>query len=111
MELLYELNLNRTMTVGAHPMLGSFGLSSIISSGDPMDSVLYYRIAALGSAQMPRVGRNLVDEKGLKLIHDWIQALPVGAASPVVAPPWASPVPSAVTGPPLLEPPTSPVSL
>src|SRR5262249_50335339 len=49
----------------------------ILSPGDPYRSVLYYRMAKQGRGRMPHIGSEIVDEPGLKLIHDWIRQLPI----------------------------------
>ena len=76
-ELLYNLELKMTRTVGFSPLQGTFGIanSQIIAAGDPYRSVLYYRMAKPGGGHMPRVGSRTIDAKGLALVHDWIAAL------------------------------------
>jgi uncharacterized repeat protein (TIGR03806 family) len=84
-ELLGNLDLKLTHTVGATPLQGTFGLANarIIAPGDPYSSVLYYRMAKAGSGHMPRLGARAIDEKGLALIHDWIAGLsPTGNGAP-----------------------------
>jgi putative heme-binding domain-containing protein len=72
------LALDRTKTVGVRPTQGTFGIpdAHIVSPGDPYRSVLYYRISKLGGGRMPHLGSDLVDVRGVQLIHDWISALP-----------------------------------
>ena len=86
----YELPLEKTQTVGARPMQGTFGISGarIIAPGDPDGSVLYYRVCKLGGGRMPRLGSNLVDEPAIGLFHDWIMGMqesnnPAGEARPL----------------------------
>ncbi|MCA8998926.1 MAG: PQQ-dependent sugar dehydrogenase [Planctomycetaceae bacterium] len=59
------------------PTQGAFGLpeGKIITPGDPYRSVLYYRLATVGRGHMPHIGTRNVDERGLKLIRDWIVSL------------------------------------
>jgi uncharacterized repeat protein (TIGR03806 family) len=78
MQLTFSLPLDQTKTVGARPLQGTFNIAGarIIAPGDPGGSVLYYRTAKLGSGRMPRVGSNVVDERAVALIHDWIEGLP-----------------------------------
>jgi putative heme-binding domain-containing protein len=59
------------------PVQGSFGLvnAQILAPGDPYRSVLYYRMAKLGPGRMPHIGSEVVDDQGLRLIHDWIRQL------------------------------------
>ncbi len=64
--------------VGATPQRGDFGLADakVIAPGEPLKSVLYYRMAKLGSGRMPHLASARVDVKGLELIHEWIRAMP-----------------------------------
>ena len=68
------LTLDQTRTVGAHPVQGTFGIDDarIIAPGAPERSVLYYRMAKTGAGRMPRLGSQRVDERGLRLVADWI---------------------------------------
>lgn len=76
--LSHETKLEETRMVDVRPSQGTFGISEakIISPGDPLGSVLYYRIAKLGGGRMPRAGSHEVDERALTLIHDWIAQMP-----------------------------------
>jgi putative heme-binding domain-containing protein len=79
MELRYDLPLRQTKTLGVRPVQGTFGIegANILAAGDPYRSVLYYRMAKLGRGRMPHIGSEIVDERGLRLIHDWIRQLPL----------------------------------
>jgi putative heme-binding domain-containing protein len=59
---------------GVKPNQGTFGLDDpdVLRPGDPMRSVLLYRIAATGGAHMPRLGGQSVDDTGIRLVRDWI---------------------------------------
>ena len=61
------------------PVQGTFDMpdAQILAPGDPYRSVLYYRMAKLGRGRMPHIGSEIVDERGLRLIHDWIRQLPI----------------------------------
>jgi putative heme-binding domain-containing protein len=48
-----------------------------VAPADPYRSVLYYRMAKVGSGRMPHIGSEIVDERGVRLIHDWIRQLPL----------------------------------
>jgi putative heme-binding domain-containing protein len=37
---------------------------------------MFYRMSTLGPGHMPRLGSNVIDEAGVRLIHDWIRQLP-----------------------------------
>ena len=75
--------MDKTKTISQRPIQGTFNISgaSIISPGDPAGSVLYYRIAKLGGGRMPRVGSQQVDERAVRMIHDWIARMPAGNAA------------------------------
>ena len=57
---------------------GTFGIldAQIVAPGDPYRSVLYYRMSKLGHGRMPQFGSQVVDRRGMWLIHDWIATLP-----------------------------------
>ena len=79
--------IERTKTIDAVPMQGTFGIADarIITPGDPSRSILYYRMAKLGGGRMPRSGSGVVDEAAVRLIHDWIKAMPGASGSPTPA--------------------------
>ena len=70
--------IEETKIVGSAPVQGTFGIpdARIVAPGAPERSVLFYRIAALGGARMPRVGSREVDEEALDLIYRWIEQMP-----------------------------------
>jgi uncharacterized repeat protein (TIGR03806 family) len=78
-QLLATLDLSESGAVGVRPGQGTFNIphARILAPGDPYRSVLFYRMAQVGSGRMPRIGSTVVDERGLRLIHDWIGQLPV----------------------------------
>jgi uncharacterized repeat protein (TIGR03806 family) len=77
-ELAYGNTLEGTKAVGGRPVQGTFGIedAQIIAPGEPERSVLYYRMATLGGARMPRVGSRVVDQAALDLFEEWIARLP-----------------------------------
>jgi putative heme-binding domain-containing protein len=77
-DLRFASPLNETKTLQVAPVQGTFDLKPafIIAAGDPYASTLYYRMAKLGPGRMPHIGSAEVDERGLRLIHDWITQLP-----------------------------------
>jgi putative heme-binding domain-containing protein len=79
LELRAQTPLDDTKTLEVHPVQGTFDIPGghILSPGDPYRSVLYYRMAKLGRGRMPHLGSEIVDERGLRLIHDWIRHLPI----------------------------------
>ena len=82
--LAHDLPMDRTNTVDVRPMQGTFGLAGarVIAPGAPESSVLFYRLAKLGSGRMPRVGSDQVDDAGLRLIGDWIASMPKAKGAP-----------------------------
>jgi putative heme-binding domain-containing protein len=78
-ELRAHFPLDRTKTLEVRPVQGTFDISGarILAPGDPYRSVLYYRMAKLGRGRMPHIGSEVVDDEGLRLVHDWIRQLPI----------------------------------
>jgi putative heme-binding domain-containing protein len=78
-ELRYTEAIDRTKTIGVPPVQGTFGIddAKIITPGDPFRSTLYYRMAKMGRGRMPHIGSEIVDEPGVRLMHDWIRTLPL----------------------------------
>jgi putative heme-binding domain-containing protein len=79
MELKYDTPLDRMKILETRPMQGTFEMpgAQIVAPGDPYRSTLYYRMAKLGRGRMPHIGSEVVDERGLRLVHDWIRQLPI----------------------------------
>jgi len=76
--LQHNLPLEKTKLVGIRPTQGSFGIpnAQIVAPGEPHRSALYFRLMKTGPGHMPHLGAKLVDERGAKLIHDWIAQMP-----------------------------------
>jgi putative heme-binding domain-containing protein len=79
-----EFSLAQTKLVNEKPTQGDLGIknSMVIAGGDPHRSVLYHRMAKLGPGRMPHFGSQVVDEKGLALIRQWIAGLPHDGPAP-----------------------------
>jgi putative heme-binding domain-containing protein len=79
----YDQKLSETRTINFIPSQGTFGIAGarVITPGDPLRSVLFYRICTLGPAHMPRIGPRSVSQKGIDLIFDWIKQMPVQPAA------------------------------
>lgn len=77
-DLTYDVKLEEAKLIDAKPGQGAFGISHarLISPGDPLGSVLHYRMAKIGSGRMPRTGSEEVDEPAVAMIHEWISQLP-----------------------------------
>ncbi|MGP0066054.1 MAG: PQQ-dependent sugar dehydrogenase, partial [Isosphaeraceae bacterium] len=74
----FDIPQEKTQTVNVRPIQGTFNIAGarIIAPGDPSRSVLYYRVAKLGGGRMPRLGADQVDERAVRMIHDWIAGMP-----------------------------------
>ncbi len=73
------LPIEATRLIEARPLQGAFGIDDarIIAPGEPERSVLYYRVARSGAGRMPRLGSRTIDDRGVRLIGDWIASLSV----------------------------------
>jgi uncharacterized repeat protein (TIGR03806 family) len=82
-QLLATLKLNETGAVDTRPGQGGFFIpdAKVIAPGDPYRSIVFYRMAKLGPGRMPRMGSNVVDEVGVRLMHDWLSSLSTGVAA------------------------------
>jgi glucose/arabinose dehydrogenase len=63
--------------VGEKPLHASFDLpdARLIAPGAPERSVLFARISRRGPSQMPQLGTDLVDERAVALLREWIESL------------------------------------
>jgi putative heme-binding domain-containing protein len=79
LELKYDTPLDRMKILEVRPVQGTFEMpnAQILAPGDPYRSALYYRMAKLGRGRMPHIGSEVVDERGLRLVNDWIRQLPI----------------------------------
>ncbi|WP_162136223.1 PQQ-dependent sugar dehydrogenase [Zavarzinella formosa] len=77
-DLRMETELDRMNVLEEKPVQGTFDIPGcqIVAPGDPYRSALYYRIAKQGRGRMPHIGSELADDRGVKLIRDWIRQLP-----------------------------------
>ena len=85
--LRFSLDFPEAGVEGARPGQGTFLIpgARVVAAGHSHRSVLFYRMAKLGPGRMPRAGSQVVDERGLQLIHDWIAQLPPKADAPADA--------------------------
>lgn len=81
-DVRYEMELSKTLTVGQIPSQGTFGINNarIICAGDPYNSVLFYRLSKLGRGRMPHIGSTIVDEAAIGLFEKWIAQMPADGA-------------------------------
>ena len=79
----YDQTLEESRTINFSPSQGAFGIpgAHVITPGDPLRSVLYYRVSSLGPAHMPRIGSRMISEAGVNLIYDWIKGMPKSTAT------------------------------
>jgi len=73
-EMLHTLGFQEMGILGVRPSQGAFGIAGaqIVAPGEPYRSVMYYRMAKIGSGRMPHLGSNVPDDEGIRLIHEWI---------------------------------------
>jgi putative heme-binding domain-containing protein len=79
LDLRFDTPLEESKTLEVRPVQGTFDIpgAQILAPGDPYRSTLYFRMPKLGRGRMPHVGSEVLDERGLRLIHDWIRRLPI----------------------------------
>jgi hypothetical protein len=77
-QLLAYLDLKETGTVDTRPGQGTFGLRDprVLVPGDPARSLIVYRMRLTGLGRMPHVASSVVDEKGVRLVEEWVRSLP-----------------------------------
>jgi putative heme-binding domain-containing protein len=77
-DLRHDVALEDMKALEERPVQGNFDIdqAQVLYPGDPYRSILYYRMAKLGGGRMPHIGSTIVDERGLRLIHDWIRQVP-----------------------------------
>jgi hypothetical protein len=77
-QLLVTLPLAELGVVNTRPGQGAFGLEDpkVLVPGNPDRSMIYHRVTKLGLGRMPHVASNVIDEKAVKMLRDWISQLP-----------------------------------
>jgi hypothetical protein len=53
-----------------------------LTPGNPAESTMSFRMHTLDMLRMPKIGSNVVDPVGAKLVDDWITAMPADACPP-----------------------------
>jgi mono/diheme cytochrome c family protein len=83
--------------VDARPMHHTFGIpdARIIAPGHPERSVMVSRVSRRGAGQMPQLGTNVVDERAVQLLAEWIRSLPDPDKKPAAAETPKKPEPAA----------------
>jgi uncharacterized repeat protein (TIGR03806 family) len=77
-QLLATLELDKLGIVQTPAHHGNFEVANgrVLVPGDPARSLMLARMTRRGLGQMPHIATNLVDEKGVQLIREWIDQLP-----------------------------------
>ena len=75
--------LEESNYLDAIPSQGTFGIpqARVVAPGDPIRSVLLYRTLKAGRGHMPQFGSQVIDRKGIRLLHDWIASMPIDAST------------------------------
>lgn len=76
-DLRYATSLEATKTIDVRPAQGDLEIANakLIASGHPEQSLMLHRIETLNEGRMPIIGSNLVDEKAVKLLNEWIRSM------------------------------------
>ena len=78
MELEFARALKDMRLVSARPQHATFEIrdAMLVAPGEPNRSVLLARISRRGTGQMPPLYTRVVDQAGVKLIHEWVATMP-----------------------------------
>jgi len=76
-DLAYKTPLAKARMLNEPPIHETFGIAKarLIAPGDPLRSVMYYRMSHRGLGQMPPTSTNRIDRAGAKLLREWISQL------------------------------------
>jgi mono/diheme cytochrome c family protein len=88
-DALYETPLEKQKLIDG-PVLIDQGIDKprVISPHDIWRSIAFMRVNTVDDIKMPPIARETIDQKGVKLLQDWITSLP---GRPVLDPPVMSP--------------------
>ncbi|HUG82031.1 MAG TPA: PQQ-dependent sugar dehydrogenase [Bryobacterales bacterium] len=77
-QLVTDLPVKELGIVNAALQHGDFGLMDphVLTPGAPEQSMMLHRMSILGLGRMPHIASTMVDEKGVRLIQEWIAQLP-----------------------------------
>lgn len=77
-QLLATLPLEETGTLNTPVGHGTFGVSDgrVLVPGEPERSLVWLRMQRLGLGRMPHIASNVVDQRAVELIGEWIRSLP-----------------------------------
>lgn len=78
MQLSWSTPLDKMKLLDANPVHHKFELpdAKIVAANDPGRSVLLHRVATNGRGRMPQIGVNVVDDRAVALLREWIRDLP-----------------------------------
>ena len=76
-DLRYATSLDETKMLGEKPAQGDLGVADarIVKPGDAESSLLYLRMNTLSNGRMPNIGSNVIDEKSVELLREWIDSM------------------------------------
>ncbi|MFK7769239.1 MAG: PQQ-dependent sugar dehydrogenase [Mariniblastus sp.] len=76
-DLRFATSLEGTKSINANPGQGDLGIADakLIAPGKPESSLMVQRIKTLNEGRMPSIGSNLVDEKAVELLSEWIKGM------------------------------------
>jgi hypothetical protein len=76
-QLLATLPLDQLGIVNTRPGQGQFNLDDpkVLVPGNPERSMIHHRMTKLGLGRMPHVASNVIDEKAVKMLAQWIRQL------------------------------------
>ncbi len=83
---------DRLKAIDVKPARGEFGIADarLIAPGLPEQSALLYRILTAGSGRMPIIGSREVDDRGARVVAEWITGLkPEASTQPAAGPGFA----------------------
>jgi uncharacterized repeat protein (TIGR03806 family) len=76
-QLMFTLPLKTMGVADVKPAHGNFDVKDarLLTPGKPEQSIIHHRMTITGLGRMPHVGSRVVDEKGAKLVFDWIKEM------------------------------------
>lgn len=76
-DLRYATEINDTKMINEKPAQGDLGIADarIVKPGDAESSLLFRRVNTLSNGRMPNIGSNVIDEKAVKLLREWINSM------------------------------------
>jgi hypothetical protein len=77
MVLRFTTPADKMAILGARPQHEAFGIANalLVAPGEPERSLVYQRVVRLGAGRMPPLSSSVVDEKGARLLREWILRL------------------------------------